>query len=105
MDPYHDDDNSENGDAAGDPLNAGEKPNFFKAVNVIGSTIRDGGFCKPRKEVEKRATRELNIKEFPMSDGSDTTPPETSESDDSNHGKSRSVTFTAGEYSRWEVDR
>ncbi len=92
MDPYHDDDNSENGDAAGDLLNTEQNSNFF---NVIGSTIRDGGFCKPKKEEKKAATRDLDISNIPISDE---LTPENSESDDSVQGKSRSVTFTAGEH-------
>ena len=92
MDPYYDDDDSQNGDNAG-LFAKKKKGNFF---DVIGSTVRQGGFCKPKKKEEKVATRAIKFEEFPDDSLMDFT--EESSDDSSNHEKSRAVSFNTGEF-------
>jgi hypothetical protein len=92
MDPYYDDDDSQNGDDTAGLFADKKKGNFF---DVIGSTVRQGGFCKPQKKEKKVATRAIKFEEFPDDSLMDIT---ESSDDSSNHEKSRAISFNTGEF-------
>ena len=104
MDPYNDEDSSQEGNdmnmlAGGEP-----SPTFMRGLNVLGSTIRDGGFCSPKA---KKKAADADTLTAPSTEETTRTPKRVSESEDSDSVKIRSVTFVDdGKYTHTRtVDR
>ena len=74
-------------------LGGGEpSPTFMRGLNVLGSSIRDGGFCSPKAK-KKAADADTDTLTAPSTEETTRTPKRVSESEDSDSVKIRSVTF------------
>lgn len=92
MDPYNDEDSSQEGNDM-NMLGGGEpSPTFMRGLNVLGSSIRDGGFCSPKAK-KKAADADTDTLTAPSTEETTRTPKRVSESEDSDNVKIRSVTF------------